>query len=240
MTAWGRDLPDSTGPGLSALNGRIGDANRSTRGQKRALPHVRTVATKQPFGACSNVGTVFGATEDSMIQPLNNVGRNFASSAIVTGALLLLNVGGCTKPAQENGAPTRQSNAPSTAALAKLYEPSSLTEVREVQQFPADLKAALSDNGLDISKSKTRPAQFLVGGLSATAAIIEYEQFTTCPLITQQYMFLQGGAGIGFGTGPLLRLSTSRNYLRLRGLCLLDRFPVADRRWCRLRVVTSR
>lgn len=116
-----------------------------------------------------------------MIQPLDDVRRNFASSAIIAGALLLLIVGGCTKPAQENGASTRQTNAPSTAALAKLYEPSSLTEVREVQQFPADLKAALSDNGLDITKSKTRPAQFLVGGLSATAAIIEYEQFDYVP-----------------------------------------------------------
>ena len=36
-TASGRDLPDVADPGLGALNGRIGDANRSAGGQLRSV-----------------------------------------------------------------------------------------------------------------------------------------------------------------------------------------------------------
>jgi hypothetical protein len=94
-----------------------------------------------------------------------------------------------------------------------MYTPSSLVEVRQANDFSDDLKGALSNYNIDVAKSHTRPGNFMVGGLSKTAALIEYEELGYVPSYHAAVYVLAGAQWHRLWDWPISPVHTLRDLI---------------------------
>lgn len=135
-------------------------------------------------------------------------------------------------PKPETGAPSK--NQPSIGELSKLYDPSSLAEVKTLKDFPSDLQSVLGVHATDVPPiadigEPCNPTDvirrdypdrcFLLGGISRTSALVAYKVggYAGQWEVAARYVHTQSGwAKIGEGAiGQPNSLSELKNMSRL-------------------------
>jgi hypothetical protein len=117
------------------------------------------------------------------------------------------------------------------AGLFKLYDPSSLIEVRKFSDLPDGVKALANRSGMDARGEGPggRLRHFLVGGVSKTSALVAYEQFGYVPTYMADAYVKNGSDWVAIRSweiGHVTTLDEARNMIRaLPGVAP----PVRDR-----------
>jgi hypothetical protein len=105
---------------------------------------------------------------------------SIAAAAWIAG-ILLTAVANCSRTSQDAAPPATSppvEGAASTTDMFKLYDPSSLIEVRSVSELPDGLRQI--EAGMMEAPGEgphSRCCQFLIAGASDTSALVAYEEF---------------------------------------------------------------
>lgn len=105
------------------------------------------------------------------------------------------------------------------ADIFKLYDPSSLVEVRNFSDLPDGVKALANRSGMDAKGEGPdgRLRQFLVGGLSKTSALVAYEQFGYVPTYMADAYVKNGSDWVAIRSwkiGQVTTLDEARNMIQ--------------------------
>jgi hypothetical protein len=111
---------------------------------------------------------------------------------IFTVPLITYSTSGCSRQEPVRPAGTgivARPQANDEIDVAKLYDPTSMIEVKNFTDLPAGVQT-LANGSFMKERYDNTPAKFLVGGVGKSSAIVTYEQFGYVPIfIAQSYVY---------------------------------------------------
>jgi len=112
---------------------------------------------------------------------------------VFAAALISISVVACSPSPHDGTTPTPAARLETSndTDVFKLYDPAALVEVHNFDDLPEAVRALANDSYMKVMLDGS-PAKFLVGGVSASSAIVAYEQFGFVPSFrAQAYVYSQ-------------------------------------------------
>jgi hypothetical protein len=111
-------------------------------------------------------------------------------------------------------------NEVNDADMFKLYDPSSLIEVRKFSDLPDGVKVLANRDGMEAKGEgpEGRLREFMVGGASQTSALVAYEQFGYTPTYFAAAYVYTGGKWVAVRRWEIGKVTTLKEALNIIGL----------------------